>query len=68
MQISFSRLWDGYATDAEALAARNVRAKELRSKGHTVRCFTLPNQMKKYDGLGQDNGGICNVYFVDFSY
>ena len=65
MQESFSRLWEGYKTDKEALQARNEYAKQLRKKGYKVRCFTLPNQLKKYDGFGIENGGICNVYFTD---
>ena len=66
MQRSFSRLWDGYASDKEALLARNREAKMLKQAGARVRCFTLPNQIKKYDGLGQPNGGVCNVYFIDY--
>jgi len=58
---SFSRLWEGYPTDKAALAARNKRLKELRKRG--IKCYgwTLRNQLKKYDGLGRPNGGICNV-------
>lgn len=66
MQLSFSRLWDGYATDKDALKARGNRVKELKQKGYRVKCFTLHNQMKKYDGLGEYNGGCCNVYMINF--
>lgn len=66
MQKAFSRLWDGYETDKEAIAARNKEAKELRKNGHTVTCFTLRDQLKKYDGLNSPNGGVCNVYFLDY--
>ena len=65
MQKSFSRLWEGYATDKDAIKARNDEAKSLRAKGHEVTCFTLKNQLKKYDGLMQPNGGVCNVYYLD---
>lgn len=65
MQHSFSRLWDGFVTDKDAMRARNKLAKGYREQGKRVRCFTLPNQMKKYDGLGQYNGGCCSVYFCD---
>jgi hypothetical protein len=65
MQQSFSRLWDGYESDTAAMKARNRMANELRKKGYAVHCFTLRNQLKKYDGLGQPNGGICNVYMLD---
>ena len=66
MQKGFSRLWDGYKTDKEAISARNKEVKELRSKGYKVACFTLRDQLKKYDGLGVENGGVCNVYFLDY--
>jgi len=61
-QISFSRLWDGYATDKEALAARNAEAKKRRAMGHKVFCTTLRNQIKR-DAYDQDEG-ICNVYML----
>lgn len=66
MQQSFSRLWDGHATDKAALQARNARAKALRAEGYTVRCFTLANQCRKYAGLGEPDGRSCNCYFVDY--
>jgi len=66
MNLSFSRLWDGYATDKEALQARNLKAKELKRQGYSVMCWRLPNQLKKYDGLGIVNGGICHVYKIDY--
>lgn len=64
MQKSFSRLWDGYETDKAAMKARNAEAKRLRKLGKRVACFTLPNQVKPYDGLGQPNGASCSVYFL----
>ena len=67
MQLTFSRLRDGYSTDKEALGSRNKKAKELRKEGYRVICTTLSNQMKKYDGIGQYNGGICNVYMLDYN-
>lgn len=48
MDLSFSRLWDGFETDKAALKARNAKS----------------NQLKKYDGFGQPNGGTCNVYYI----
>ena len=65
MQLSFSRLWDGFATNKEAIQARNKKAKELKTGGHKVKCFRLKNQIKPYDGLGQPNGACCDVYFLD---
>ena len=67
MQHSFSRLWDGFKSDKEAIQARNKMAKEYRKLGRRVICFTIPNQTKPYDGLGQPNGSSCNVYFCDIS-
>jgi len=65
-QESFSRLWDGYKTDKEALNCRNMRAKWLRkNEGKNVRCWTLRNQLKKYSGLGIEDGRSCNVYMID---
>ena len=66
IQKSFSTLWDGYATNKDAMKARNAEAKILRAK-YSVRCFTIPNQIKPYDGLGQINGGTCNVYFLEYN-
>ena len=65
MQRSFSRLWDGFKSDKDALKARNDYAKELRKQGKTVYCFTLRDQLKKYDSFGVENGGVCNCYFTD---
>ena len=64
MQESFSRLWEGYETDKAALTARNARLRELRSQGVKCRGFTLTNQLRKYAGLGQPDGRVCNVYYV----
>jgi len=67
MQLTFSRLWDGFTTDKEAMQARNKRAKELKMKGYVVSCSALKNQVKPYDGFGQPNGGMCTIYMLDFS-
>lgn len=63
-QESFSRLWEGYESDKAALQARNARLRDLRKDGRHCRGWVLRNQLKKYDGFGQPNGGICNVYYV----
>ena len=65
MQLSFSRLWDGYATDEDAKKARSLKNKELKDQGYITHCFTLKNQIKPYDGLGIPNGGTCNVYILN---
>ncbi len=64
-QESFSRLWEGYESDDLAKQARDARWKELRSLGYIVKRSVLKSQMKKYDGFGQPNGGVCDVYMID---
>lgn len=66
MQESYSTLWEGFATDKEALRARNKRAKDLKAKGFNVKCFMLRNQIKPYSGFGEPDGRICSVYYVDW--
>lgn len=63
-QLSFSTVWNGYATDKEALAARNAKARELRKAGRIIKCWTLRNQTRKYAGFGQPDGRSCNVYMI----
>ena len=65
IQRSYSRLWSGYESDEEAKKARSADAKLFRKEGHTVRLYTLRDQLKKYDGFGIPNGGVCNVYCLD---
>ena len=65
MQYGFSTLWDGFATDKDALQARNKMAKEYRKQGRRVKCFAMRNQIRKYSGLGESDGGCCTVYLVD---
>jgi len=45
-----------YPTDAEAMKARNARAKELRSQGYTVVC-----KKWSFGGLGYGNS-----YTIDY--
>jgi hypothetical protein len=66
MQITFSRLWDGYATDKEAMKARNKKAKELKSLGYNVYCTRLTNQLKPYSSLGCPDGRSCTVYMLGY--
>jgi len=66
MQEGFSTLWDGYASDAFAMTARNRRANELRSKGRKVRKWVLRNQLKKYESFSVPDGRSCNVYMVSY--
>ena len=62
MQKSFSRLWEGYKTDKEALKARNDEVKTLRAMGNRVTSFTLRNQQKL---VNDECVGVCTVYFLD---
>ena len=64
-QTSFSRLWNGYETDAEARAARNEYAKLVRVRGLLVRCWTLRDQVRQYTGLNRPDGCRCNVYVAN---
>jgi hypothetical protein len=65
-QMGFSRLWDGFKTDKEAMQARNKKAKELKAKGHKVHSWVLRNQLKKYSGFGQPDGRTGHVYMLDW--
>lgn len=63
-QISFARLWDGFATDEAAKKARDERAKALKNSGLIVRRWTLRDQQKL-----DDHGnvvGVCPAYFIDY--
>jgi len=64
VDLSFSRLWDGYTTDAEAKSARNCKLRSLRLEGKMVRGWCLRNQIKKYNGFGQPNGDSCHIYKI----
>ena len=65
MQLSYSRLWDGYATDKQAMLARNAKLRELRKAGHRAYGWTLRDQTRPYAGLGQPDGRSCNLYMID---
>jgi hypothetical protein len=65
-QESFSTLWDGYESNKAAIAARNARARELRAQGYKVYCNSLPNQLRKYAGLGCPDGRACTVYMISY--
>jgi hypothetical protein len=65
-QISFWGNVD-YPSNKLALLARNAKAKELRQQGKKVICFTLANQWRKYDGLGQPGSTVGNAYYVQIN-
>ncbi len=54
-----------YPSNEAAKAARNELAKELRAEGVRIRLSVLRDQMRKYAGLGQPDGRIGNVYYVN---
>lgn len=52
------------ATNEEAKALRNAKAKELRARGCKVRQWVLRNQLRQYAGFGQPDGRVGHVYYV----
>jgi len=66
MTQTFSRLWDNYSTDKDALKARNREAKRLREQGFYVDCFTMRNQLKPYSSYGVADGRSCTVYCLQY--
>ncbi len=44
--------WDAEAGRTAALKARNAEAKRLKDKGHTVRKFSLRDQLISRGGIG----------------
>lgn len=65
MQESFSTLWTGYATDAEAKAARDARYRQLKAEGKKCRRWVLRGQIKQYESFGVPDGRICDVYKIN---
>ena len=63
MQESFDPL--KYNSKKEAIQARNKRYSELKKQGRKVTRFSLPGQLSKYSGLGQPDGRIRTVYYVN---
>jgi hypothetical protein len=57
--------WDGYATSAEAKAARDAEYRKLRADGIRCKRWVLKNQLRPYSGFGQEDGRICDVYMLD---
>lgn len=69
MQLSFSTTWTGHTTDAEAKAARDAKYRELKKDPNVlkVRRSVLKNQLRKWAGLGQPDGRVCDVYMIDYT-
>ena len=53
-----------FKSRADAIKAKNARAKELRNQGHRVLSSILKNQLRKYTGLGQPDGSIRDVFMI----
>jgi len=64
-QISFSTIWSGITTAAEAKQTRDEAAKHLKSLGYTARRSVLKGQLRKWAGLGIPDGRVCDVYEID---
>ena len=57
---------DNYESRKQCLAARKEKARELKSMGCEIRCWTLPNQQRGYNGLGTVRDLSCrSVYMLD---
>ncbi len=74
-EISFSRLWGWqgqratreftpFKTDAEARAMRDQAYRDAKRQGHRVSRSSMPGQLRKYWGLGDDCGECCTVYYL----
>lgn len=66
-EMSFSVLWNGYATDADAKAARDSKYRELRAVGLKASRTVLRGQVRQYWSLGNPCGDSCNVYKLRWS-
>jgi len=64
-QLSFSTIWDGFATDASARRARDEKYRELKRQGRRVKRWVLRDQVRQYSSLGVADGRSCNVYKID---
>jgi len=65
MQLSCSTIWEGYATDADAKAARDAEYRIRRAAGQRCRRFVLRNQLHKYASFDVPDGRVCDVYRLD---
>lgn len=62
-QLSFSTLWDGFATNEEARKARDAEYAVQKANGFRCKRSVLRGQIKR-DQYDQDDG-ICDVYMLD---
>lgn len=54
-----------YPSNKDAMKARNALAKDLAKKGYRLVKRSFPGAMRKYSGLGQPDGTIGTVYYLD---
>ncbi|NJO65048.1 MAG: hypothetical protein HC836_45150 [Richelia sp. RM2_1_2] len=54
-----------YIDNKAAMLERNKLATQLKKQGFIVKKHTLSNQLSKYSGLGQPDGRIGTVYYLD---
>lgn len=65
MQKSFSTIWDGFETDAEAKSARDAEYRRLKAQGIKSRRWVLKNQVREYASFGVLDGRMCDVFMLD---
>jgi hypothetical protein len=51
----------------EALAARAIAVKEAKKQGFKTKCWTLTNQLRQYKSMGQSDGRVRSVYYLNLS-
>lgn len=54
-----------YSSNKQALLERNKYARKYKALGHKVHMHSLAGQLCKYSGLGQPDGRIGTVYYLD---
>jgi hypothetical protein len=64
-QISFSTIWNGFATAADAKRARDEEWRRLKKQGVKVKRWVLRDQLRPYSSLGVSDGRVCDVYMID---
>lgn len=64
--MTFSRAWSGYATDADARRARDLKYFELKADGRKPRRSRIDGQLRKYYGLADPCGITSTVYELEW--
>ncbi len=55
---------DKFNSREQCIKVKNIRAKELREKGHKVVSFILKNQERGYSGFGTVRDTSCRDVFM----